>query len=551
MHVLNTPSSIVSAKAVSSELAIAWKAAADLTPRYLQDFDLRDAFATQPDRFEALSLRAPHLFADLSKNLWDGDVMTHLLALARAAGLEARRKAMLAGEIVNATEKRPALHAQLRRDVCNSLSASPLDTRSTRNPDEQDDQPTKLCKGVRAMLNLAEHIRQDENIWDVVHIGIGGSGLGPELAVQALQAYKSCHKRLHFVSNLDGHDLHEVLKQLQPQHTLFIVASKSWSTAETLRNAQSALAWFEAEGGTNPAEHFIAITARAEQARAMNFGAVLDMPDGIGGRFSLWSAVGLPLAVVIGVESFQAMLEGAVAMDQHFERTPLEANLPVWLGLLDVWNATFLNLPGRCIAPYHHGLRRLPAYLQQLEMESNGKHVSCDGIPVDYATSAAVWGEAGTNGQHAFFQWLHQGSHRTPVEFIVAIKPSHPLTDHQRPLLANALAQAQALMQGCSAGPEQLKGHQDFPGNRPSSFVILDKLDPAGFGALLALQEHRVFVAGSVWGLNSFDQWGVELGKTLARDLQLRLSNGDMRDLDASTAGLMAVILNQMEPSQA
>ena len=518
---------------------------ADLAPRYQLGFDLRDAFAAQPDRFGALSLRAPHLLVDLSKNLWDSVVLTRLLALARAGGLASHRLALLTGQIVNDTEQRPALHAQLRREVGRFRTPTELGAGSIGNPEAPIASGTPLCQGVEAMLDLAEQIRQNDKIQDIVHIGIGGSGLGPELAVQALQAHKSCLKRLHFVSNMDGHDLHEVLQQVQPAHTLFIVASKSWSTAETLRNAQSALAWFQAQGGTNPAGHFIAITAKAAQARAMNFGAVLDMPDGIGGRFSLWSAVGLPLAIAIGAESFQAMLEGAAAMDQHFEQAPLEANLPVWLGLLDVWNATFLDLPGRCVAPYHHGLRRLPAYLQQLEMESNGKRVRRDGMPVGYATAAAVWGEAGTNGQHAFFQWLHQGSQRTPVEFIVALKPAHPLAGHQAPLLANALAQAQALMLGSSAGPGQLKGHQDFPGNRPSTFVVLDDMDPAAFGALLALQEHRVFVAGTVWGLNSFDQWGVELGKTLAKDLQQRLSSGDMQGLDASTAGLLGVLRDQ------
>ena len=553
LDVTTTPPSLTSsAKIPTVDQTVAWQSVADQAPRYQQGFDLRNAFATQPDRFEALSLRAPHLLADLSKNLWDSDVLTRLLALARASGLELRRQALLTGQVVNETEQRPALHAQLRREVCRARPTSELGSGAMGNPDAPPmvhaaASGTPLCQGVEAMLDLAERVRQNDNIHDIVHIGIGGSGLGPELAMQALQAHKSSHKRLHFVSNLDGHDLHEVLQQAQPEHTLFIVASKSWSTAETLRNAQSALAWFRAQGGTNPAEHFIAITAKAEHARAMNFGAVLDMPDGIGGRFSLWSAVGLPLAIAIGVDGFRAMLEGAVAMDQHFEQAPLEANLPVWLGLLDVWNATFLNLPSRCVAPYHHGLRRLPAYLQQLEMESNGKHVSCGGAPVGYPTAAAVWGEAGTNGQHAFFQWLHQGSQRTPVEFIVALKPAHPLAGHQVPLLANALAQAQALMLGSSAGPGQLIGHQDFPGNRPSTFVVLDDLDPPAFGALLALQEHRVFVAGTVWGLNSFDQWGVELGKTLAKDLQLRLSSGDVQDLDASTAGLLVVLRNQSE----
>jgi len=512
-------------QSAAPEQGHAWQALAGLAPHYLQRFDLRRAFAAQPGRLAALSLRAPHVFADLSKNLWDEQVLAQLLALARASGLERRRAALLGGQIVNATEQRPALHARLRRAM--------IDTPGNEDP---------LCQGVQAMLRLAEQVRADATIHDIVHLGIGGSGLGPELAVQALQPYRSGHQRLHFVSNMDGHDLHEVLQQVQPAHTLFIVASKSWSTAETLRNAESALDWFKRQAGADPAGHFIAITARAEQARAMGFGAVLDLPEGIGGRFSLWSAVGLPIAIALGAEGFKVMLDGAAAMDRYFEEAPLEANLPVWLGLLDVWNSTFLELPSRCVAPYHHGLRRLPAYLQQLEMESNGKRVRADGTPVTYATTAVLWGEAGTNGQHAFFQWLHQGTQRVPVEFLVAKQPAHPLAGHQAPLLANALAQAQALMQGSKANDTQRPGHQDFPGNRPSSFIVLDNLSPGAFGALLALQEHRVFVAGTVWGVNSFDQWGVELGKVLAHDLQARLRTGDVRGLDASTARLLGVL---------
>ena len=501
-----------------------WQALGQQAAHYLQGFDLRAALAT-PARFKALSLGAPHLFADLSKQLWDEQVLAQLLDLARASGLPARRDALLAGAIVNCTEQRPALHVQLRR--------------SALAPHEG---ATHLRRGVQAMLDLAEAVRADAAIRDVVHIGIGGSGLGPELACQALQPFHTARQRLHFVANMDGQDLHEVLQRVQPQHTLFIVVSKSWSTAETLRNAQSAMRWCKERSGAHDLARFVAITGQPGRAMAMGCGTVLDLPEGIGGRFSLWSAVGLPLAIALGAEGFRAMLQGATDMDAHFEHAPLEANLPVWLGLLDVWNASFLQLPGRCVAPYHHGLRRLPAYLQQLEMESNGKRVRTDGTPVPYPTCGVVWGEAGTNGQHAFFQWLHQGTARTPVEFIVAKAPAHPLAGHHVPLLANALAQAQALMQGGVASAGQLAGHQDFPGNRPSSMVVLDDLDPAALGALLALQEHRVFVAGTVWGVNSFDQWGVELGKVLASDLQHRLQTGDTQGLDASTAGLIDLL---------
>ncbi len=501
-----------------------WQALSQLAPHYLNGFDLRDALS-HPGRFEALSLRAPHVFADLSKQLWDEQVLQHLLDLAKARGLPGRRTALLAGDTVNPTEQRPALHVQLRRGLTQANAAS-----------------DPLCRGAAAMLALAEQIRANPNIHDIVHIGIGGSGLGPELACQALRPFQTSRQRLHFVSNMDGHDLHEVLQALQPQHTLFIVVSKSWSTAETLRNAQSAMAWFHANGGNNSAAHFVAVTGKPERARAMGCGVALDLPDSIGGRFSLWSAVGLPVAIALGAEGFLHMVGGAVEMDTHFAHAPLPENLPVWLGLLDVWNASFLQLPSRCIAPYHHGLRRYPAYLQQLEMESNGKRVRADGVPVNYPTTAAVWGEAGTNGQHAFFQWLHQGTARVPVEFIVAKTPTHPLPDHHQPLLANALAQAQALMQGRLAGEDQLAGHQDFPGNRPSSFIAVNDLSPAAFGALLALQEHRVFVASTVWGVNCFDQWGVELGKALAFDLEQRFSSGNLGGLDCSTAGLLHLL---------
>lgn len=514
------PSNVPCAPDAPTDLS-AWQALSQLAPHYLNGFDLRDALA-QPGRFEALSLQAPHVFADLSKQLWDEQVLQHLLDLACASGLPERRAALLAGDIVNPTEQRPALHVQLRRGLTGANAAN-----------------DPLSQGTANMLALAETIRANPAIHDIVHIGIGGSGLGPELACQALRPFQTCPQRLHFVSNMDGHDLHEALQTLQPQHTLFVVVSKSWSTAETLRNAQSAMDWFHAHGGHNSAAHFVAVTGKPARAQAMGFGVVLDLPDSIGGRFSLWSAVGLPVAIALGAEQFLHMVGGAVQMDAHFAHAPLAANLPVWLGLLDVWNASFLQLPSRCIAPYHHGLRRYSAYIQQLEMESNGKRVRADGTPVNYPTTAAVWGEAGTNGQHAFFQWLHQGTTRVPVEFIVAKTPTHPLPDHHPPLLANALAQAQALMQGRHDGKAQLAGHQDFPGNRPSSFIAVNDLGPAAFGALLALQEHRVFVASTVWRINCFDQWGVELGKVLATDLEQRYRSGHLDGLDRSTAGLL------------
>lgn len=498
-----------------------WQALSRKATEYANAFDLRQAFSNQPGRFAALSLKAPYLRADLSKNLWDTPILSELCSLAESKDLNAQRDALLAGEVVNSTESRPALHAWLR-----------MNHHQTANPE--------WSRGLHDMLTVAETIRSDPEVDDLVHIGIGGSGLGPEMALQALEPFKTCRQRIHVVSNLDGHDLHQTLQGLEPARTRFVVASKSWSTTETLRNARSAWNWCLAGGLQDPGNHFIAVTSRPERAAAMGMMQTLHMPEGVGGRFSLWSAVGLPLAVAIGAEGFRQLLQGAAEMDEHFAQAPLSSNLPVWLGLLDVWNSSFLRLPSRCVVPYHHGLRRLPAYLQQLEMESNGKGVDTNGQPLPYPTTAALWGEVGSNSQHAFFQWLHQGSQRVPTELLLVRHPAHDLDGHHDALLANGLGQAQALMLGAQASADQLAGHQDFPGNRPSTVLLLEELSPASLGALLALYEHRVFVAGLVWGINSFDQWGVELGKTLARDLETRLGTGDTVGLDASTAGLIA-----------
>jgi len=477
-----------------------------------------------PDRFTQLSLRIPYMLLDCSKCFWDETVLATLLRLAQALGLEQRRAALYSGGVVNVTEQLPALHTYLRASFKQANQVA-------------DD---ACAAHVHAMLALAHQIRSDARFQDVVHIGIGGSSLGPELALQALQPWCVGGPNIHIVSNMDGHHLQQTLQDLDPARTLFIVASKSWMTAETQRNMASAKAWLRKHDPDLPwRDHFIAVTSREDAARQDGFVQTLGIPSGIGGRFSIWSAVALPVVLAVGAPIFARFLTGATEMDAHFGTAPLARNAPVWLGLLDVWYSSFLRLPGRCVAPYHHGLRRLPAYLQQLEMESNGKRVKTDGSPVDYPTAGMVWGEPGTNGQHAFFQWLHQGTQPMPVDFIAARTAAHNLPEHQEALLANALAQAQALMQGSKAGVNQLPGHQDFPGNRPSTFMLLDALTPESLGALLALHEHRVFVAGSIWDINSFDQWGVELGKTFSRDLRTRLSSGDLNNLDASTAGLL------------
>jgi len=345
-----------------------------------------------------------------------------------------------------------------------------------------------------------------------------------------------------------------VLRDLDPADTLFVIASKTFTTQETLANAQVAKAWFLAHGGTDTHKHFVATTTNVKAAAEFGISTTFGFWDWVGGRYSLWSTIGLPIALAIGAENFRSLLAGAHAMDQHFAQAPLDKNLPAILGLLDVWYRNFHGFTSRSVAPYHQGLKRLPAYLQQLEMESNGKRVDLAGDALPFATSPVVWGEPGTNGQHAYFQMLHQGTDVIPVEFILVKRPTHDLHDLHTKLLANGLAQSQALMLGKSTAQaliekaptastsldaQTVARHRTFPGNRPSTTLMLDQLTPRSLGALIALYEHRVFTSGALWGINSFDQWGVELGKALCSDLLPRLASGDVAGLDASTAGLM------------
>ena len=489
-------------------------------------FDLRRAFAQDAGRFAHFSQQAPHVFADLSKNLWDRQTEALLLDMAHACQLERSRDAMFAGQAVNSTEGRAALHTLLRRPRGLALPGDePFVAQALQ----------EVHATLDAMLAFAEAVRADAQITDIVNIGIGGSDLGPHMAVRALQAHQLPGRRFHFVSNIDGHELASVLQAVRPESTLFIVASKTFTTLETMANARSALDWFAAQGGQDVARHFVALTANVAKAAEWGMSRTFGFWDWVGGRYSLWSAIGLPIAIAIGAAGFRDFLAGAHAMDEHFRSAPLAHNLPVRLALLDIWYRNFLGLPSRCIAPYHAWLQRLPAYLQQLEMESNGKRVDSQGRALPMATAPVIWGEPGSNGQHAFFQLLHQGPDVQALEIIAVRDSAHGLAGHHQMLLANALAQAQALMQGRASGC----GHRHFPGNRPSSFVLLDALTPASLGAYLALQEHRVFCSGSLWGINSFDQWGVELGKQLAQDLQPRLRTGDVAGLDGSTAGLL------------
>ena len=491
--------------------------------------DLRTAFDTDAQRFERFSQSAPHVFADLSKNLLDADTEALLMDLARQCGVQERRDAMFAGDTVNNTEKRAAMHWLLRNPPLAPVNSARAAIKNLAS------ELSQVHATLDAMLAYAQAVRDDASITDVVNIGIGGSDLGPQMAVLALEAFATTGKRFHFVSNVDGHELDATLKRLKPASTLFLIASKTFTTIETMTNAHSAKAWFTAQGGTDTGRHFAALTTNVVAANAFGINTTFGFWDWVGGRYSVWSAIGLPLAIAIGPHGFRDFLSGAHAMDEHFRTAPLETNLPVRLGLLDVWYRNFHRFTSRSIAPYHSALKRWPAYLQQLEMESNGKQVDADGNALPYGTSPVLWGEPGTNGQHAFFQMLHQGTDVVPVEFVAVKKARHQLEGHQTLLLSNVLAQAQALM----VGKVDAGGHRNFPGNRPSTFLLLDKLTPTSLGALIALQEHRVFVSGAVWGINSFDQWGVELGKVLAKDAQARLASGDVTGLDGSTAGLL------------
>ncbi|RZI96823.1 MAG: glucose-6-phosphate isomerase [Variovorax sp.] len=508
----------------------AWKALQAHYDASGPKLDLREAFAADAGRLAALSQEAPYVFADLSKSLTDAATEKLLFALARECGLEAHRDAMFAGEHINRTEDRAVLHTLLRKPAAAPAGRAQGAINNVAN------ELADVHATLDAMLAYAEQVRGDHTITDVVNIGIGGSDLGPQMAVLAMAEFVAPGKRFHFVSNVDGHELAGVLRDLAPEHTLFLIASKTFTTAETMTNALSAKRWFERSGGKDIARHFAALTTNVEAAKAFGITTTFGFWDWVGGRYSLWSAIGLPIALAIGAEGFRQLLAGAHAMDEHFRTAPLEENLPVRLGLLDVWYRNFHRFTTRSIAPYHSALKRLPAYLQQLEMESNGKQVDMDGKLLPFGTSPVLWGEPGTNGQHAYFQMLHQGTDVTPLEFIAVRDASHDLEGHHPKLLANAIAQAQALM----LGKHDAGGHKNFPGNRPSTFFVFEKLSPETLGAFLALYEHRVFTSGALWGINSFDQWGVELGKVLAKDIEPRLASGDADGLDASTAGLLA-----------
>lgn len=518
-----------------------------------RNWHLRTLFETTPERFSTMTVEAAGLFLDYSKNGVNGETLHHLFDLAHACGVETQRDAMFAGERINTTENRAALHTALRAPRNKALIV-----------DGQD-----VVGDVHAVLDrmhaFSSRVRSGEwkgytgkAITDVVSVGIGGSYLGPKMVFQALRTYAQ-GLRMHFVSNADGHDLDAVLSKVDPETTLFIITSKVFTTMETMLNAHSARNWLLRH--TNEAalpKHFVAVSTNAEAVQAFGIDAENRFPfwNWVGGRYSVWSAVGLPVMLAIGAEHFTEFLAGAHAMDQHFCEAPLEANMPALLALVGIWNRNLLGYPSLSIAPYHQDLVRFPAYLQQLEMESNGKSVTREGEAVAGGTCPIMWGDCGTNGQHAYFQLLHQGTDITPMDFIAALKPRHDFPDHHAALLANCFAQAEAFMCGKTAEEvraemqaqqideaqiEALVPHRTFAGNRPSNMILMDELTPITLGALIALYEHKVFVQGVIWNVNSFDQWGVELGKVLAKNIQEELS-GEVASgrHDSSTNGLIA-----------
>jgi glucose-6-phosphate isomerase len=508
----------------------------------LKQCRLRDLFARDNRRFSRFSLSLDDLTIDFSKEKIDASVLDALFALAREAGLEQRRDALFAGKHVNETEDRPALHMALRG------GAAP--------PPGDDVGATR-----ERFLAFAEAVRKGDYaaaagpFAAVVNIGIGGSDLGPVMAARALAPDRD-GPELHFVSNVDGAHLADVTRNLDPARTLVIVASKTFTTLETMTNARSARDWL-AGAVDKPGRHMAAVSSNVSAAAEFGIeeSRVFGFWDWVGGRYSLWSSIGLPVAIGIGAERFRRFLDGAAAMDGHFRQAPLDRNLPVLMGLISVWRRNAMGWPTVALIPYDQRLERFPAYVQQLAMESNGKRVTRDGRPVSRATAPVVWGEPGTNAQHSFFQLIHQGTDVVPVDFVLAAGPRSADRHHHDILVANCLAQSQALAFGMTedevrsqmaeAGVDEteidrLAPHRTFPGDRPSTTIVHRRLDPYALGRLVALYEHKTFVEGAIWGVNSFDQWGVELGKTLAKRLMPVVEGGEAPEsLDSSTAGLI------------
>ena len=531
----------------------AWQALKDHR-QAMQDFSMREAFNADPQRFNQFTLSSCGLFLDYSKNLINAQTRNLLVGLANEVDLKGAIKALFEGEIVNTSEGRPALHTALRRPVGDKLSVNGVNVMP------------EVHKVLNQITDLVGRIHDglwrgytEKPITDVVNIGIGGSFLGPELVSEALLSYAQKGVRCHYLANIDGSEFHELTQKLRAETTLFIVSSKSFNTLETLKNAQAARAWYLAQGGSEAElyRHFIAVSSN--NAAAVAFGIreenIFPMWDWVGGRYSLWSAIGLPIALAIGMSNFKELLSGAYTMDQHFQTAPFEQNMPVLLALLGVWYGNFWGAQSHAILPYDHYLRNITKHLQQLDMESNGKSVRQDGTPVSTDTGPVIWGGVGCNGQHAYHQLLHQGSQLIPADFIVPIVSFNPVSDHHQWLYANCLSQSQALMLGKTL-PEaeaelrdkgmseeqvhKLAPHKVIPGNRPSNTLVVERISPRRLGALVAMYEHKVFVQSVVWGINAFDQWGVELGKELGKGVYNRLVGSDETNADdPSTQGLI------------
>ena len=536
----------------------AWKAL-EADRDALRDTQTRSLFDRDKERFGRMHQVLPlgpsgSLLVDYSKHRAVPSTFTALFELARECGVEAKIAAMFAGEKINTTENRAVLHVALR-----NLSSRPICVDGEDVMPLVRDALDHMRRASHAVRSGAHRGYTGKKITDVVNIGIGGSDLGPLMVTEALRPFREGAPELHFVSNVDSTHLAEVLRKCVPETTLFLVASKTFTTQETLENAKDARAWFleRAVDERHVAKHFFALSTNEKEVAKFGIDTANMFPfwDWVGGRYSLWSSIGLSIAIAVGFDRFQDLLEGAHLVDEHFRTQPLESNLPVLLGLLGVWNQNFWGAASHAVLPYDQYLHRLPAYLQQADMESNGKGVTKDGRRVTWDTGAVLFGEPGTNGQHAFYQLIHQGTRVIPCDFLVAAESMNPLGRHQTLVHANVLAQSEALMRGKTADEaraelvkqglakedvERLVPHKVFTGSRPSTIFLYDRLDPRTLGALIALYEHRVFVMGALWDINSFDQWGVELGKQLANVIVPELLSGDApKDHDGSTTALI------------
>ncbi|MCW1935897.1 glucose-6-phosphate isomerase [Pseudomonas sp. MDMC_285] len=518
-------------------------------------FSMREAFAADARRYQRFSLDSCGLLLDYSKNLIDEHGLDLLIQLAEQAGLQESIASLYHGEQVNASEGRAALHTALRSPIGRRLLVDGHDI--IPEVHRVLNQVTELVSRIHSGLWRGY---SEKPIKEVVNIGIGGSFLGPQLVSEALRPFTQRGVRCHYLANIDGSEFRELTARLNPETTLFIVSSKSFGTLETLKNTLAARDWYLAMGGPEEElhRHFIAVTSNRKAAIEFGIGEenIFPMWDWVGGRYSLWSAIGLPIALAIGVSNFKELLAGAYAMDQHFTQAPLAKNMPVLMALLGIWYTNFWDAQSHAILPYDHYLRNFTKHLQQLDMESNGKSVRQDGSALDIATGPIIWGGVGCNGQHAYHQLLHQGRLLVPADFIVPVNSYNPLSDHHQWLFANCLSQAQALMQGktreeaeaelrakgmAEADVQRLAPHKVIPGNRPSNILVMNRIAPFELGALVALYEHKVFVQSAIWGINAFDQWGVELGKEMGKEVYQRLTGQlDGSASDASTQGLIA-----------